>query len=121
MDQVPAQPDQPHAEFVGEELRPVRGSGDAAGASRGEPGVPHRFVWRDQEHEMVGVIESWKTSSPCRHGSGEMYLRRHWYRIQARPVATQARGRTVMTIYCDRQSRSRRRPTSRWWVYTVEP
>jgi phosphoribosylglycinamide formyltransferase-1 len=106
-------PDTPQAEFVCEELIPVTGSGDAAMMSHGEPGLPGRFTWRGVAYEVVGVIETWKTQGPCRHGSGEMYLRRHWYRIQVRP-------HRIMTVYCDRQAKNRRKPKSRWWVYTVE-
>jgi len=99
-------------EFVGEELTPEAGSGDAAMASHGEPGLPRRFQWRGRSYEVVGVIDKWKTQGPCRHGSGEMYLRRHWYRIQVSPHA-------VLTVYCDRQAKDRRKPKSRWWVYSA--
>jgi len=101
------------AEFICEELVPIAGTADAAMASRGEPGLPRRFLWRGVEYELVGVIETWKTQGPCRHGSGEMYLRRHWYKIEVRP-------HQIMTVYCDRQAKDRRRPKSRWWVYTLE-
>lgn len=103
-----------HAEFIGEELTPLAGTGDVGMMSRGEPGMPRRFLWRGVQFELVGVIDAWKTQGPCRHGSGEMYLRRHWYKVQVRP-------HQVMTVYCDRQAKDRRKPKSRWWVYTVEP
>ncbi len=99
--------------FICEELIPVAGTGSSVMMSRGEPGLPQRFIWRDVQYEVVGVIETWKTQGPCRHGSGEMYLRRHWYKIQVSP-------RTIMTVYCDRQAKNRRKPKSRWWVYIVE-
>ena len=109
------QPDaKPQAGFVCEELVPVPGTADAAMMSRGEPGLPKRFLWRGVEYEVVGVIGTWKTHGPCRHGSGEVYLRRHWCKIQVRP-------HRVITVYCDRQARNRRKPKSRWWVYMVEP
>jgi hypothetical protein len=101
------------AEFVCEELITVAGSADTAMMARGEPGLPRRFTWRRTEYEVVGVIEMWKTIGPCRNGSGEMYLRRHWYKIQVNP-------RLVMTVYCDRQAKNSRKPKSRWWVYTTE-
>jgi phosphoribosylglycinamide formyltransferase-1 len=103
-----------HAEFICQELTPVAGLADAAMMARGQPGLPRRFTWRNVQYEIVGVIETWKTQGPCRHGSGEMYLRRHWYKIQVNP-------RLVMTVYCDRQAKNRRKPKSRWWVYTVTP
>jgi hypothetical protein len=100
-----------HSEFIGEELHPVAGEGDALAMSRGEPGLPRRFLWRGREYRVIGVIETWKTSGPCRNGSGEMYLRKHWYRIRVEPVA-------VLTVYCDRQARDRERPKARWWVFS---
>ncbi len=103
----------PEDEFIDEPLKPLRGSGDAAMAARGEPGLPQRFTWRKREYRVVGVIEKWKTSGRCRHGSPEMYLRRHWYRIQTEPHA-------IMAVYCDRQAKDRKHPKARWWVYTVQ-
>jgi hypothetical protein len=100
-------------EFVSEEMTPVAGTGDAAAMSRGEPGLPGRFTWRGVEYRVVGLAKQWKTSGPCRSGSPEMYLRRHWYRIVTDPPA-------VMTVYCERQARSRRSAKSRWFIYTVE-
>lgn len=105
---------QSNEQFVSEEMTPAAGTGDASAMARGEVGVPSRFAWRDTEYTLVGVMESWKTSSPCNHGSGEMYLRRHWYRILTDPPA-------IMTVYCQRQTRNSRRPKARWWIYTIEP
>lgn len=128
-------------EFICEQLRPRAGTGSAVMASHREPGLPTHFIWRDETYEVVGLIEAWKTDSPCRHGGGEMYLRRHWYRIRVRrqgpcraddqaalgPV-DQARtpeacggSHRIVTIYCDRQAKSGRKPKSRWWVYTAGP
>lgn len=93
--------------FISEPLRPVRGSFDAGGMARGEPGLPLRFTWRKEEHAVVDVAEKWITSghSPC----GETYLRRHWWKITTDQGVT-------MTVYCDRQKKS----AHRWHVYTVE-
>ena len=101
-------------EFVSEAMTPVAGAGDAAAMSHGEPGLPARFIWRGVEYRTAGVIRKWKTSGPCRHGGGEMYLRKHWYEILTAPPA-------VMTVYCQRQVRDPRRPKARWWIYTVAP
>jgi hypothetical protein len=101
-------------EFIGEELHPIAGEGDALAMARGEPGLPRRFLWRDREYRVIGVIETWKTSGPCRHGGGEMYLRKHWYRIRVEPDA-------VLTVYCDRQARDRKRPKARWWIFAAGP
>ncbi len=99
-------------EFVCEELHPAAGTFDPSGMARGEPGLPERFVWRGVEYRLAGVIRQWKTSGPCRSGSDEVYLRRHWYRIATDPPA-------ILTIYCDRQAKDRRRAKRRWWVYSA--
>ena len=99
-------------EFICEELHPVAGTADAAAMSRGEPGLPGRFRWRHAEYRVLGVVKQWKTSGPCRNGSDEVYLRRHWYQVLVEP-------RAVMTLYCDRQPKDRRRPKRRWWVYSM--
>ena len=99
-------------EFICEELVPAPGTFDAGAMSRGEPGLPARFTWRGVEYRVAGVVRQWKTSGPCHSGSDEVYLRRHWYQVVTEP-------RAVMTVYCDRQAKDRRRPKKRWWVYTV--
>jgi len=99
-------------EFVCEEIVPAAGTFDAAAMSRGEPGLPGRFTWRGREYRVVGVVRQWKTSSPCREGSPELYLRRHWFQILTEP-------RAVVTLYCDRQAKDRKKPKRRWWVYSI--
>ena len=101
-----------HGEFIDERIIPVPGAGDAAAMARGEPGLPARFIWRGREYRIAGLIEKWKTSGPCRSGAAEVYLRRHWYKVLTD-------GPAVMTIYCDRQAKDRKRPKRRWWVYSV--
>lgn len=99
--------------FISEPMTPRPGTGDSAGMARGEPGLPRLFTWREQEYMIVDVIRRWKTSGSCRNGADEMYLRRHWYKIVTDPPM-------IMTVYCDRQAKDRKRPKARWWVYTVE-
>jgi hypothetical protein len=98
--------------FIGEELKAVPGTFDAAAMARGEPGLPLRFTWRSTQYHVVAVIEKWKSTGPCRHGSDELYVRRHWFKIRTEP-------RAEMTVYCDRQAKERRRPKARWWIYSV--
>ena len=100
-------------EFIDEPIKPTPGTGIAAMAATGQPGVPSEFDWGGQRYHLAGIIGSWKTSGPCRHGGGEMYLRRHWYKLLVEPPL-------IMTIYCDRQARTRN-PKSRWWLYSIEP
>ena len=101
-------------EFVSEKIEPVPGTTDPRGMARGEPGLPARFVWRGKEYAVAAVLETWKETGACRSGSPERYVRKHWFRV--RTAADEE-----MTIYFERQARSRRERTSRWWLYTVSP
>ena len=100
-------------QFVSEPIKPLQGTFDPAGMTRGEPGLPHRFLWRDKEYTVAEVLEAWKEDGPCKSGSSEMYLRKHWFR-----VATEQG--TDMTLYFQRQPRSKRQSKARWWLYTVK-
>jgi len=64
-------------EFVSEAIAPVGPSFDARAMSTGEPGLPARFLWRDTDYEVARVIEKWRTTGDCKHGSGEQYVRRY--------------------------------------------
>ena len=101
------------SEFVSEPLHPVAETLDSTGMARGEPGLPGRFVWRDEEYAVEEVIEAWKTTSGCSHGSGETYVRRHWWRVRVT-------GGTELKVYFERQARSVRQRKVRWWVHSVE-
>ena len=100
-------------EFVSEPIKPVPGTFDTTGMTRGEPGLPQRFVWRDQEYTVAAVLAVWKEDGPCRHGSGERYLRKHWFKI------TTGQG-PHMTLYFERQARSKEQSHMRWWLYTID-
>ena len=99
-------------EFISEPIRPVAGTFDTAGMTKGEPGLPERFVWRDTEYAVAEVLEAWKETGPCRSGGTEMYLRKHWYKIRTE-------NDQIMTLYFERQVRSKSRNKARWWLYTT--
>ena len=103
----------PREQFISEEIVSEPGTADARSMARGEPGLPTRFTWRGRQCAVAAVLRAWKSSSPeGGRAGGEMYVRRHWYE-----VATES-GET-MTLYCERQPRSRQRAKSRWWLYTL--
>lgn len=99
-------------EFVSEPIIPVAGAFDAAGMTRGEPGLPARFTWREKEYAVADVLDAWKESGPCKSGGGEMYLRKHWFKIRTDDGLE-------MTVYFERQPRTKRQSKKRWWLYTV--
>jgi hypothetical protein len=100
-------------EFISEPIKPVVGTFDTAAMTRGEPGLPKRFIWRDTEYTVAEVIEVWKETGPCKSGGPEQYLRKHWYRIRT--------GNGLeMTLYFERQARAKSRNKTRWWLYTIK-
>lgn len=99
-------------EFVSEAIEPVESTFNAARMATGEPGLPRQFIWRDREYEIADVLEQWKDSGPCKSGTDEKYLRKHWYRIRTTDGIE-------MKIYFERQPRSKGQAKARWWVYTV--
>jgi hypothetical protein len=106
----PSPPPAVQGEFVSEPIEPATASADLAAMSRGEPGLPKGFTWRGQTFEVAQVLSTWKTSTRER---GDLYLRRHWFEI-----ATSSGQR--MKVYCERQARTRGKPKSRWWLYTID-
>src|SRR5512144_1741565 len=101
-------------QFISEEIRPLRTSFDAARMSNGEPGMPRKFQWRTNTVEVIRIVRSWRETGPCRHGSGERYVRKHWFE-----VVTDENVR--MKIYFDRHPRRHaKRHEPRWWVFSIE-
>jgi hypothetical protein len=100
-------------EFVSQPLKPVKGTFDTAAMTRGEPGLPKGFIWNDKEYIVAEVLEVWKETGPCKTGADEMYLRKHWFRFRTTD-------KIEMTVYFERQSRSKSQNKSRWWLYTID-
>jgi len=99
-------------DFVSEQIIPS-GEFDPDTAIAGAPLLPHCFTWRNSEYIIDAILDTWKESGPCSSGGGEMYLRKHWYKIRTSTGL-------VMKLYFERQPRSKRQRTARWWLYTVE-
>ena len=64
-------------EFISESIQPLPGTFHSQSMTKAEPGLPQRFLWRDQEYTIVEVLKAWKESGPDKDGSGQMYLRKH--------------------------------------------
>ena len=99
-------------QFIGESIKPVEGTMDAAAMSGGDPGFPGKFTWRRREYAVAEVLEKWKEAGNSREGPGEQYRRKHWFRIRTVDG-------TEMKVYFERQARSKSQRKSRWWLYTV--
>ena len=101
-------------EFVSEPLTPKQGTFNTARMAKGEPGLPSGFTWRDRSLDVVEVLEAWKHSSrEGGHAKGELYLRRHYYRLRMSDGQ-------VWTVYFTRQSPASGSAKARWFLYTVD-
>lgn len=101
-------------ELISELITPRPGTSDTSRMGRGEPGLPSGFVWRGASLDVVGVLEAWKESS--REGAragGQLYLRRHCFRLRMSDGA-------IWTVYCTRQTPRSGDPKKRWFLYTIE-
>jgi phosphoribosylglycinamide formyltransferase-1 len=99
-------------QFVGEIIEPVAESLDARRMARGEPGLPRRFRWRGEEHEIADVLETRRETGDCRNGSGEKYVRKHWYRV--RTVAG-----LEMKLSFDRSACTPRELRAAWSLHSI--
>ena len=100
--------------LVSEAITPTPGLFDPRTMAAGQPGVPLEFAWRDRSVRVARLVRTWKSTGPCRHGSGERYVRRHWYEVETE------RGER-MKLYFERQPRPGGKAKRRWWLYSVSP
>lgn len=106
----------PAEQLISEAIHPAPGTFDVGGMSRGEPGMPAKFTWREDEWTVVNVLERWKESDLCKTHFQNIYLRKHWFRVRAH----NGHDLRTMTIYFDRQPRRGMNPKRRWWLYSIE-
>ena len=96
--------------FVGEAISREDMSFSVSPMAVGKPGLPRKFSWKGKSFSVVEVLEEWKESGNCRHGAGERYVRKHWFRIRTAEALE-------MRIYFERQGRSS--GGSRWRLYSI--
>ncbi len=101
------------ADLISEPIAPHRGTFDTSRMGSGEPGLPTGFVWRGQSVSIVDQLATWKHSSREGGGAGDLYLRRHYYKLRMND------GR-IWTIYFVRQTPRSGNAKKRWFLYTVE-
>ncbi|MEX2164270.1 MAG: DUF6504 family protein [Sulfuricaulis sp.] len=97
--------------FVSEAIKPVIATFDTSRMAAGEPGLPREFMWRGRTIRVASVMRRWRETGKCRHGSPELYVRKHWYE-----VATS--DRETMKIYFERQPSAGKR-RERWWLFSI--
>ncbi len=101
------------SEFVSECITPLFKGETVQSYVPGEPVLPQGFEWRDKAYWIESVLQAWKEAGPCRSGASEIYLRKHWYRLQMTD-------HTEMEVYFERQARSAKQRKARWWLYTLK-
>src|SRR3989304_766731 len=102
-------------ELISEPITPHPGTFGTSRMGRGEPGLPSGFDWRGTSLVVVEELEAWKESG--REGAqagGELYLRRHCFRLRMSDGA-------IWTVYFTRQTPRSGDPKKRWFLYTIEP
>jgi len=99
--------------FISRPISPIAGTFDTAAMTRGEPGLPAGFIWNDKQYLVAELLETWKETGPCKSGAPEIYLRKHWFRFRTLDDLE-------MTVYFERQARSKSRNKTRWWLYTIK-
>ncbi len=97
--------------FISEPIMPITETADTERMAFGEPGLPRKFVWWGRTITVQAVLRTWRETGKCRHGSPEIYVRKHWYE-----VATDSDG--IMKFYFERQARGGR-GGARWWLFSV--
>ena len=100
-------------QFISEQLKPVTDLVAPTSFAIGAPLLPAEFVWRGTSLLVTEVLEEWKETSPCRHGSGEMYVRKHWFRLRL------TTGEEIK-IYFERQPRFSGGNKARWWLFSIK-
>ena len=100
-----------HERFISEVIRPVGDAWDTSRMALGEPGLPREFIWRGRTLKIAAVLRTWRETGKCRHGSPELYVRKHWFEVAAAENGT-------MKIYFDRQPRGGRKK-DRWWLFSI--
>ena len=104
----------PHAPgFVSEPITPLDASFDTRLMAQGQPGLPHKFRWRQREFALAQILEQWKEHGDCKHGSGERYVRKHVFRI----LTTDG---VEMTVYFQRTFGRGRKIVTRWWLLRID-
>jgi hypothetical protein len=100
-----------HERFIDDPIKPVAASIDISRMATGEPGLPREFIWRGRTVAVAAVLRTWRETGKCRHGSPEMYVRKHWFEVES------CSGE-IMKIYFERQPR-RGRKEVRWWLFSI--
>jgi phosphoribosylglycinamide formyltransferase-1 len=99
--------------FVSASIRPLEASFNADAMAHGEPGLPRTFLWNSKTLAVCRLLRSWKDNAPCRHGSGERYVNRHWFECELESGET-------ARLYFERRARRGSAPALRWHLFSLD-
>ena len=97
--------------LISEAIKPLTETADTSRMAIGEPGMPHKFVWRGRTITVSAMSHTRRETGKWHHGSPEMNVRKHWYE-----VATVSDG--TMKLYFERQPRGGLKG-ARWWLFSI--
>lgn len=100
-------------EFISEPLKPRAGTFDTTRMGKGEPGLPTAFTWRGHEYEIRGIESTWKESTREGSAQGDLYLRRHCYKLLMSDGS-------IWSVYFTRQTPKSGSPKARWFLYSID-
>jgi hypothetical protein len=104
----------PVHDFISESITPAGGTFDSVAMARGEPGLPAAFNWRGRSYRVVAQVSRWKdTSAEGGRAGGEVYLRRHYFKLHMDSGQ-------VWTVYFVRQTPKSGPPANRWFLYLID-
>ena len=98
--------------FISESIKPVIATADTNAMAAGGPALPREFTWRGNTLVIATVLHTWHETGPCRNGSPESYVRKHWFEVETT-------SNQKAKIYFERQARGRKL-TRRWWLFSIE-
>ncbi len=96
-------------DFVSGPISPLAGTFDTSGMAGGAPGIPEGFVRNGRTTRITEILGGWKLARP-EPGSGELYVRRHYYRLRMDDGDT-------WVVYCLRGSTGVRTSPHRWFLH----
>jgi len=97
--------------LISEALIPAVDTCDTSRMASGGPGLPREFTWRGKVLGVKSVLRTWNDTGPCRNGSDERYVRKHWFEVLTDDGE-------VMKVYFDRQPRGGAK-APRWWLFSL--
>lgn len=98
--------------FISESIKPVIATANANATATGGPALPHEFIWRGGTLSIAAVLRTWHETGPCTHGSGELYVRKHWFEVETT-------SHQKAKIYFERKPRGHKL-IKRWWLFSIE-